>query len=256
LYEPVAKSRREANAIKKTQPITVVIGNPPYKDKAKGRGGWIESGTGGRLQAPLDRWKPPASWKVGAHTKHLKNLYIYFWRWATWKVFGAGLTASTDLPERDEEGIVCFITAAGFLNGPGFERMREDLRQTCSEIWVINCSPEGHQPDVSTRIFQGVQQPICIVLAARKLGKSVKKAASVWFRASPEGRREEKFAALAKFRIADADWIECSSEWRAPFLPRSEQAWGRYAALMIYSSTMVQVSCQAERGSLRPMLVH
>jgi hypothetical protein len=168
------------------------------------------------------------------------------------------LTASTDLPERDEEGIVCFITAAGFLNGPGFERMREDLRQTCSEIWVINCSPEGHQPDVSTRIFQGVQQPICIVLAARKLGKNVKKAASVWFRASPEGRREEKFAALAKFRIADADWIECSSEWRAPFLPRSEQAWGQYAALddlFIYNGSGVMPGrtwvIAPDAGSLR-----
>jgi hypothetical protein len=29
IYEPIAKSRRDANTIKKTQPITVVIGNPP-----------------------------------------------------------------------------------------------------------------------------------------------------------------------------------------------------------------------------------
>jgi hypothetical protein len=155
VYEPVAKSRRDANTIKKEQPITVVIGNPPYKEKADGRGGWIESGTKGRA-APLDRWKAPREWGVGAHAKHLKNLYVYFWRWATWKVFGTGLAASTGLPEKDEEGIICFITAAGFLNGPGFDRMRDDLRRTCSKIWVIDCSPEGHQPDVSTRIFQGV----------------------------------------------------------------------------------------------------
>ncbi len=37
VYEPVAKSRRDANEVKKTQPITVVIGNPPYKEKAEGR---------------------------------------------------------------------------------------------------------------------------------------------------------------------------------------------------------------------------
>ena len=150
IYEPIARSRRSANAIKKTKPITVVIGNPPYKEKAEGMGGWIESGTRGR-EAPLDRWKPPREWHVGAHTKHLKNLYIYFWRWATWKVFGSGLAASTGLTDNDEEGIVCFITVAGFLNGPGFERMRDDLRRTCSKIWVVNCSPEGHQPEVATR---------------------------------------------------------------------------------------------------------
>ena len=30
----------------------------------------------------------------------------------------------------DEAGIVCFITVAGFLNGPGFQKMRDDLRRT------------------------------------------------------------------------------------------------------------------------------
>src|SRR5258707_15767230 len=64
IYEPIAKSRRDANTIKKTQPITVVIGNPPYKEKAEGRGGWIEAGSGGKLFAPLDRWRPPAEWGV------------------------------------------------------------------------------------------------------------------------------------------------------------------------------------------------
>ena len=131
VYEPIAKSRRDANAIKKTQPITVVIGNPPYKEKAEGRGGWIEAGTGGKLVAPLDRWRPPPKWGVGPHVKHLKNLYVYFWRWATWKVFGSGHYAATGFPDKDEEGIVCFITVAGFLNGPGFE---EDARRSSAHV--------------------------------------------------------------------------------------------------------------------------
>jgi hypothetical protein len=193
---PVAKSRQDANAIKRNEPITVVIGNPPYKEKAKGRGGWIEDGSPGR-EAPLDRWMPPAEWGVGAHAKHLKNLYVYFWRWATWKVFGTGLQASTGLEETDKAGIVCFISVAGFLNGPGFEKMRDDLRRSCHDIWVIDCSPEGHQPNVPTRIFQAVQQPVCIVLAARALNKDPGVPAHVRFHALPEGSREEKFAALA-----------------------------------------------------------
>ncbi len=230
IYEPVAKSRRDANTVKKSQPITVVIGNPPYKEKAEGRGGWIEAGTKGR-EAPLDRWKPPAAWGVGAHGKHLKNLYVYFWRWATWKVFGTGIAASADLPEKDEEGIVCFITVAGFLNGPGFERMRDDLRRTCSEIWVIDCSPEGHQPEVATRIFQAVQQPVCIVLAARKLAKNVEEPALVWFRALPEGKREEKFVTLNTLSLQDTGWVVCPSGWRDPFLPAATGAWAIFPAL-------------------------
>ena len=231
VYEPVAKSRRDANEVKKTQPITVVIGNPPYKEKSEGRGGWIEDGAGGKLVAPLDRWRPPPEWGVGAHAKHLKNLYIYFWRWATWKVFGSGNYAATGNPDKDEEGIVCFITVAGFLNGPGFEKMRDDLRRTCSEIWVVDCSPEGHQPEVATRIFQVVQQPVCIVLAARKLSKSSNEPANVHFRSLPKGSRDEKFQALATLTLNSANWIKCPLGWRDPFLPAASGAWREFPAL-------------------------
>lgn len=230
IMQPVAQSRKAANEVKKGQPITVVIGNPPYKEKAEGRGGWIEAGSED-FEAPLERWRPPAKWGVSAHAKHLKNLYVYFWRWATWKVFGSGLKASTGLAEKDEEGIVCFITVAGFLNGPGFERMRDDLRRTCSDIRVIDCSSEGHQPEVATRIFQGVQQPVCIVLAARRLGKAEDQPARVRFRALPEGRREAKFEALSKVRLDDGGWTDCPSGWRDPFLPEATGLWATLPAL-------------------------
>lgn len=230
-YEPIAISRRAANKVKKEERITVVIGNPPYKEKAEGRGGWIEEGSGGKLVAALDRWRAPPEWGVGVHLKHLKNLYIYFWRWATWKVFGSGNYAATGNPDKDEEGIVCFITVAGFLNGPGFEKMRDDLRRTCSEIWVVDCSPEGHQPDVPTRIFQGVQQPVCIALAARKLSKSDKQPARVRFHVLPKGSREEKFAALAKLSLHNGNWADCPGGWRDPFLPAATGAWALFPSL-------------------------
>ncbi len=226
----VAKSRRDANRIKKEVPITVVIGNPPYKEKAEGRGGWIEKGSKGR-DTPLDRWQPPAAWNVGAHTKHLRNLYVYFWRWAALKVFGSGWNAATGLPDADRAGIVCFITVAGFLNGPGFQRMRDDLRRSCSDIWVVDCSPDGHQPEVATRIFQGVQQPVCIVLAARRLGKTADDLARVHFHVLPKGRREEKFVALAALSISGDGWVNGASGWRDPFLPEATGAWADFPAL-------------------------
>jgi predicted helicase len=130
--------RREANRIKKDRPVMFVIGNPPYKERSHGQGAWIESGTEAGYLAPLARFIPPADWGVGAHVKHLYNLYVYFWRWATWTVFDHH-------PEADR-GVVCFISVAGFLDGPGFQRMREYLRRRCDAIWVIDCSPEGHQP--------------------------------------------------------------------------------------------------------------
>jgi hypothetical protein len=191
ILEPLAESRRRANEIKRSEPIFVVIGNPPYKEKAKGLGGWVEEGSPNSiLPPPLKAWMPPTAWKVGAHAKHLRNLYVYFWRWATWKVFGDGdLDDSAGRP-RDRKGIVCFITVAGFLNGPGFQKMRAELRRDTDEIWVIDCSPEGHQPAVSTRIFEGVQQPVCIVMALRRFDAASLGLARVRYRSLPAGHRK------------------------------------------------------------------
>ncbi|WP_207783547.1 type ISP restriction/modification enzyme [Methylosinus sp. RM1] len=233
LTQPIGESRRQANEIKRREKITVVIGNPPYKEKAKGRGGWIESGsdTNKELPAPLARWSPPTEWGASAHAKHLKNLYVYFWRWATLKVFGSGWYAATGEPDEERAGIVCFITVAGFLNGPGLQKMRDDLRRDCSDIWVIDCSPEGHQPDVPTRIFQGVQQPVCIVLAVRPAGKDRTTPARVHFRALPEGKREAKFNALAGVMLACECWADGPNGWRDPFLPEAGGSWSAFAAL-------------------------
>ena len=81
LFAPLTASYEEANRIKGTEPITVVIGNPPYKEKAKGRGGWVEQGRKGEA-ALMDAWgkDTPREWRAGPHLKHLKNLYAYFWR--------------------------------------------------------------------------------------------------------------------------------------------------------------------------------
>jgi hypothetical protein len=232
IYGLLSKLQAEANEVKLAQPITVVIGNPPYKNAAMGLGGWVENGSG---NAPpiLDDWQPPLEWGVGTDAKNLRNLYVYFWRWATWKVFEQGAGRSDDRPAsaRKLSGIVCYITVAGFLNGPGFEKMRADLRRDCDDIWIIDCSPEGHQPEVPTRIFEGVQQPVCIVLASRSPANDPCKPARARFRALPKGRSSEKFIELTSVSLDDLGWTDCSADWRAPFLPDFTETWASYCAL-------------------------
>ncbi len=109
--------------------------------------------------------------------------------------------------------------------------MRDYLRRTCDDIWVIDCSPEGHQPEVNTRIFQAVQQPVCIVLASRSRGSVATTPARVLFHALPSGNRLEKFKALGALRLNSKAWVECPSDWRAPFLPESQGAWATYPKL-------------------------
>jgi len=236
ILAPIAKSRKDANKIKRDEPITVVIGNPPYKERAKGSGAWIEGETKkAEKTAPLADWIPPKEWKEGFHSKHLRNLYIYFWRWATWKVY--------DHDPANNSGIVCFITVAGFLTGPGFQKMRDYLRRTCNDIWIIDCSPEGHQPEVNTRIFQAVQQPVCIVMVSRSAKNDNNVPANVLFQALPRGHRAEKFKALGTITLNSKSWVACSSEWRAPFVPASTGAWATYPSLedlFVYNGSGVQ----------------
>lgn len=228
----LSKSRVEANRVKREQPITLVIGNPPYKEKAKGKGGWVEKGRQGGTSI-LSDWQPPKEWKQGAHAKHLRNLYIYFWRWAAWKVFEQGAGGRDKLPSVKEHlsGMVCYITVAGFLNGKGFQKMREELRRECDDIWVIDCSPEGLLPPVQSRIFQGVKHAVCIVLASRSPTNDQNVPAKVRFQSLLPSSRTDKFKQLDGLSLAKGSWRLADGSWRGSFLPAFEGGWGDFAAI-------------------------
>ncbi len=223
IYEPISRERRAANHLKATTPVMVAIGNPPYRERARGLGGWVESGNEDAKQAAiLDDWKPPADWGVSTHVKNMSNLLIYFWRWATWKVLENSRNETSNRP-----GVVCFVTTAPWLSGDGFQKMRSWLRRWCSEIWVVSLSPEGHQPDVRTRIFEGVQHEITVVCAVRSPHTDGTPAA-VRFREVAPGNCSAKFIELDKIEITDAapqSWIDCPNGWRAPFKPEGMEIW-------------------------------
>jgi Type ISP C-terminal specificity domain/N-6 DNA Methylase len=222
VYQPIARSRRRANQVKADEPVVVVIGNPPYRERSRGRGGWIEKGNPDTHQpAPLLEFMPLREWGLGAHVKHLYNPYVYFWRWATWKVF-----------ERHpaDRGVVALITVAGFLNGPGFAGMRSYLRRFADAVWVIDLPPEGHQPEVVTRVFAGVQQPVCITIAVRDGSTDDATPAPVLHR-EIVGRQSDKFEALSRIELDDASWASCPTAWAAPFLPSSAASWNALPAL-------------------------
>lgn len=222
-YKPITDARRAANQVKATEQVLVVTGNPPWKDRARGLGGWLETGSEGYGIPPLQRFMPEREWGVSAHSRHLYNLYIYFWRWATWKVF--------DSQPADTNGIVCFITVAGFTHGQGFEGMRRYLRQTCDHIWVIECSPEGFQPEVNTRIFEAVQHEVCITIALRSKTADRDTPALVRYRQLEPGHRTAKFDQLAAIRLGSDGWLTCSDAWRDPFLPQASDEWSSYLSL-------------------------
>lgn len=185
-------------------------------------GGWVERGSGADPYKPLDDFRAIGN---GRTEYVLKNLYVYFWRWGTWKVFDA----NRDLPDGDV-GIVCYITTSGYLRGAGFKGMREYLRRKTSEGWIIDVSPEGQRPEVATRIFPAVQQPLAIALFTRTPDCDRDTPATIHYTAV-HGRRAEKYQELVDLTLTGSQWRQARTSWQAPFTPAADTDWDDYPAL-------------------------
>lgn len=221
VYKPLADSREKANKVKTETRVMVVVGNPPYRERAKSLGAWILAHHPGK-SALLDAFRGT---EIGRQAYKLHNLSIYFWRWATWKVFES-------TPETPQ-GIVAFITTSAYMTGPGFAGMREYLRRTTDEGWIIDLSPEGHQAAVPTRVFPTVQHQVCIGVFLRSSngnGRRDQPSAQVHYLAV-RGTHHEKFARLVELGLADAEWRDCSDEWQAPFTPKPRRFWSACPSL-------------------------
>jgi hypothetical protein len=148
-------------------------------------------------------------------------MWTFFWRWATWKVFDAN-------PE-EPAGIVSLITPKAYLTSESYAGMRRYLRETADEGWIIDLSPEGFQPSVPTRIFPGVQQPICIGVFAR-FGPPDRNSPAHIHHTTVIGSQQEKFSQLLALRTADTSWRDVPNGWEEPFQPVAP-GWTSYPRL-------------------------
>jgi len=216
-YAPLAKEHERARRVKQAVPILVILGNPPYdrheaadEDNRSRTGGWVRWADKSEvpiLNAFLDSARDAG---YGVHIKNLYNLYVYFWRWALWKVF--------EHKTAKGPGVISFISASSFLDGPGFVGMREHLRRICDEIWVIDLGGEGRGARKSENVF-AIQTPVAITVAAR-FGKPKMQTPATVHYASIEGTQEEKLDQLNSITdFTQLTWQDCSNGWQAPMRP-------------------------------------
>ncbi|MBB4934738.1 hypothetical protein F4561_005632 [Lipingzhangella halophila] len=228
-YSEIAESRNHANAVKSSEPVMVVLGNPPYIDRAKQRDAapWIEKRRNTVEADPLclrpsmDEFREAGQ---GRLDYKLAGVSTYFWRWATWKVF--------DAHPQQPVGIVAFVSTSSYLTQAAFAGMRRYLRATADEGWIIDLTPEGHQPGVATRLFPGVQQPICIGIFARYGPPNPETPARI-HHAQLTGSRAAKLADLTTdpgLRLSGERWRACATGWTSPFRPQ-ETNWLAHPAL-------------------------
>ena len=225
----LADQSNRANRVKREVPIQVCIGNPPYKDKAEGKGGWIENG--GSAEKPLlDDFRAAG---MGKYEYVLKNLYIYFWRWAFWKVFENSRRDFEDILNR--AGVVCFITADGYLRGPGFSGMREYIRRKASRGWIINVTPEGKRPLQKNAVF-AIETPVTIALFVRESDIDENTPADLKYIAL-RGTFHQKMEALAKLDLRSSEFTDVRSGWGDKFMPVTVSDWDSYPELPDFYTT-------------------
>ena len=167
LQEEMNRERERAQKVKRDVPVLVCLGNPPYDreerdpldDAVHRKGGWVRYGEGGEGATPPileDFLEPVREAGQGVHLKNLYNDYVYFWRWALWKV----------LDSTDAGGIVTFITASSYLRGPGFAGMRRKMREVFDELWIIDLEGDSLGARKTENVF-AIRTPVAIAIGVR-----------------------------------------------------------------------------------------
>jgi hypothetical protein len=216
---PIAEQHAKALKVKSNIPVIVCLGNPPYdrheaatSDNKARTGGWVrwgdtEKGSDAILRDFLD---PAIAAGHGVHVKNLYNLYVYFWRWALWKVF--------EHPAAQGPGVVSFISASSYLDGNAFCGMREHMRRQCDEIWILDLGGDGRGTRKDDNVF-AIQTPVAIAVAVRAKQAKMDQPAKVHY-ARVEGGHDAKLAALDGIAdFAKVKWQDCSDDWQGSFRP-------------------------------------
>ena len=225
--ETLTLEQMRVQEVKRQKPITAIIGNPPYRrvkgdDDGRGSGGWVMKGkvSAERPQPLFDDILNIA--KAGTKFSHhasLYNLYVYFWRWAIWKAFE---------DHGDDAGVVSFITASSWLDGPGFIGLRQITREICDDIWVIDLGGGGNGANPEKNVF-AIKTPIAIVTLVRKGPSDRSRPAVVHYRRI-QGTGHQKLEAMTELSLSvsplTGDWNIAQTEWTSSFIPeKNDEQW-------------------------------
>ncbi|NJK31958.1 MAG: N-6 DNA methylase [Deltaproteobacteria bacterium] len=244
LYQRLVEEHERARRLRAEERVFVCIGNPPYdrqeieQDEATvmtRKGGWVRFGDSDGPAPILNDFLPTPGSEAGKHVKNLYNDYVYFLRWAIWKVFeqsGGG-------------GAVSFITASSYLRGPGFVELRRHLRRMLDALWIIDIGGDARSPRKTVNVF-AIQRPVCIIIAFRR-GRPPKKSspAKVWYTRLPEhASRDEKLQMLGSItNFSNLRWQRAPDGWTDPFVPGAVgdyATWPRLADLFPWQHSGAQ----------------
>ena len=183
--------------------ILVCLGNPPYDRQTieegdtttQRKGGWVRFGDqvkGGAKQeeqgesAPSSRTSPTLRRRPApGFTSRTSTTTMY--------ISGAGRCGGCSSNSR-RGGVVTFITASSYLAGPGFVGVREVMRRTFDELWIIDLGGDNLGTRKTPNVFN-IQTPVAIAIGVRREAFARHTRARSATPRSKAATREDKLAA-------------------------------------------------------------
>ena len=188
-HESISEEGELASKIKASEPIMVIIGNPPYSNFGRmNRNEWI-------LGLLNDYKKDLEEKKI-----NIDDDFIKFIRFAQWKI------------EQTGEGIVAMITSNTFVDGITHRQMRKTLLEVFDEIYIYNLHgnirkgevcPDGSKDENVFDIMTGVSINIFV-----KNQKCDNETLAKVFYQDAWGKSKEKLEILEKSDIKSTPWEE------------------------------------------------
>lgn len=214
--DPVGIEGVLANEVKFARHHNVLIGNPPYdRVESEGTGGFITARTHGTRAEGFrslfdDIFDDAKKHVIFSAQASLYNLYVYFWRWAIWKVF----------EQNSGPAVVSMITASSWLDGAGFLGLRRLVREVADEIIVLDLHGDGLGARKDANVFD-IQSPVAIVTLVRRGCADRSKPASVRYASLFGKTREQKLALLSELAAGRTQLktVLASDKWHDPFVP-------------------------------------
>lgn len=114
----LSQEAEEANEVKRDVPVMVVLGNPPYSGESFNNNKYISD--------LVKAYKKDNNSVPIRDTKWVNNDYVKFIRYAEHFI------------EKNNSGIVAYITSNSFLDSKTFRGMRYHLLETFNKIFIIN----------------------------------------------------------------------------------------------------------------------
>lgn len=203
LFSIIAAESEAADEVKRSRPVMLVMGNPPYNGESRNKGEWIMGLMNDYKKEPGGRVKLQER-----NPKWINDDYVKFLR-----------MAESYVERNADGGIVAFINPHGWIDNPTFRGMRWRMLRAFTDIYVLNLHgnakkgltlPDGTKDENVFNIMQGV----CVNIFVRKGGKKPTDAPALVHYAELRGTREMKFGFLESHDATSTDFQDVTP--RAP----------------------------------------